>query len=205
MGLSRADLASRHELLDKLVAYHVLPNARADAKALRAAAGAAGAYGVSGDPHYLLRFTAPAAGAGAKGAAAAGGLAVRDARGNAAAVVSPDLDAGRSVVHAVDAVLHSGEYFPTLKDFAAFYGANFSSLAAAFEAAGRGSELASNAWGGTLFAPIEGGFAAGAALLPELGRLKGGAGGSGAGRVREVVEYAQVGPGGRGGAWGGMV
>jgi hypothetical protein len=58
-------------------------------------------YAVSGDPHYLLRFFRTPESAG-------GGLAVRDAQGRVARVVTADLDAGRSVVHAVSRVLLSG-------------------------------------------------------------------------------------------------
>lgn len=180
MGITLAELAARPDLADKLVAYHVVPRTRASSEA---PAGAA--FGISGDPHYLLRFK-PAGGGGTKG------LAVRDAQGNSAAVVAADIDAGASVVHAVDRVLLSGEYFPTLKAFAAFYGGNFSTLAAAFDAAGLAPLLTSNTWEGTLFAPIEGAFEAGAKLLPELGRVKAGAAPGGAPRVKAVIEYAQL-------------
>jgi len=98
MGLSLAELTNRTDLLDKLVAYHIVPRARASAARL-AGKSKEGSYAVSGDPHYLLRFSAdPKSGA----------VSVRDSQGNAARVLAADVDAGRSVVHGVDRVLMSG-------------------------------------------------------------------------------------------------
>ena len=95
-----------------------------------------------------------------------------------------------------------GEYFPTLKDFAAFYKGNFSTLSAAFAAAGEDDALDSNGWEGTLFAPLDSAFDAGAELLPELGRLRRQAAAEEEGtsqgdddterRLRVVLAYSQV-------------
>ena len=98
MGVTLAELAARPDLADKLAAYHVMPRVRAASGALRGGKGE-GSYGVSGDPHYLLRFEVDPKG---------GSLLVRDPQGYTARVVTADIDAGRSVVHAIDRVLLSG-------------------------------------------------------------------------------------------------
>lgn len=116
--MSLDELLQRPDLIDKLVAYHIAPRARAPMGALTAntaaaaaAAGtkqpagnssskAVGSYAVSGDPHYFLRFSADPK---------TGTPTVEDAQGNVARVVKGDLDAGASVVHGVDKVLYSGK------------------------------------------------------------------------------------------------
>ena len=159
MGLTWPELLARRGLVDRVAAYHTVPRARAAAAALSARRKSAprgrafATFAVSGDPHYLLRFTEGGGGNGT-GAASTAAPTVRDAQGFTAKVVGADVDAGNSVVHAIDRVLMSGEYFPTLAQFFKFYGvANFTALEAALRAGGDGA-LEAAKWGpGTLFAP----------------------------------------------------
>lgn len=90
------ELAKRTDLVDKLAAYHVAPNAKVAAAKLKGN-GTGVTYAVSGDPHYVLRFVTE----GNK-------TTVLDAQGNKAGVTDADVDAGASVVHGVDKVLLSG-------------------------------------------------------------------------------------------------
>ncbi|KAI8476162.1 MAG: hypothetical protein J3K34DRAFT_464270 [Monoraphidium minutum] len=176
MGITLDELAAqRPNLVDKLVAYHIAPRVKASSRDLAASAKrSGGAYAVSGDPHYLLRF----------GVDAKGGLLVRDAQGRAARVARADVDAGASVVHALDRVLLSGEYFPDLKAFAAFYAGNFSSLARALNASGLGGALTAKRWNGTLFAPVDAAFAASKGLLaPGSARAQ---------KLKPVLQYHQL-------------
>ncbi|KAI8467505.1 MAG: hypothetical protein J3K34DRAFT_430239 [Monoraphidium minutum] len=176
MGLTLDGLLARPALADQIIAYHIAPLTRARASALKggranvsaAAAGAFSSYAVSGDPHYLLRFSKDAK---------TGGVVVTDAQGRAARVVDEDADAGRSVLHGVDRVLMSGEYFPTLQAFAAFYAKNFSALATALNT----SAAAGGRFSGTLFAPVDAAFAAAGKALPK-----------GEPQLKGVLRYAQL-------------
>ncbi|KAI8472236.1 MAG: putative methyltransferase-domain-containing protein [Monoraphidium minutum] len=209
MGLSEAELLGRFDLVDKLAAYHTIPRARAPLASLRGARASAGAgvhnasagaecgsgermsaFALSGDHNYVLRFVTV-------GGGDSGAVAVRDAQGRRANLVEPDADAGASVVHGVDAVLLSGEYFHDLEAFARFYRlADFSQLSKALQAPGAGG-AASLKWGGTLFAPV--GAALAAAALPVLGVATAGgrggaakAGADGARALRDVLLYWQL-------------
>ncbi|GBF94109.1 hypothetical protein Rsub_07096 [Raphidocelis subcapitata] len=159
MAITLPELAKRTDLVDKLAAYHIAPRAKVAAAKLKGN-GTGFTYAVSADPHYVLRFITEK-----------NKTTVLDAQGNTANVLHADVDAGSSIVHGVDRVLLSGEFFLTLADFAKFYVGNYSSLSDLVKAAGFGDAVKSTTWNGTLFAPIDTAVDAVAAVSPELGRL----------------------------------
>ncbi|GBF94108.1 hypothetical protein Rsub_07095 [Raphidocelis subcapitata] len=159
LDLTLDALIQRTDLVDKLAAYHVAPRARLGTADLRSN----GSYAVSGDPHYVLRF----------GAGADGRPTVTDAQGFVANVTAGDMDAGLSIVHGVDRVLLSGEYFPTIRDYVNYYLPKFMNLAFILDASALDDAVANNtAWEGTLFAPVDGAaMTAAEAAVPQLARV----------------------------------
>ncbi|KAF8055744.1 small nuclear ribonucleoprotein G [Scenedesmus sp. PABB004] len=176
MGIGLGLLARDEPLADAIAAYHMLigatldsdtifavaarRRAKAGANATRRAAAAAAGPAAPLDRVTLTQRVYTAAtpfyvtfGRGANA------TYVRDMQGNVAKVTGV-LRAGRHIVHIIDRVLYSGEYFNTLGDLVAAYPSGLGSLGAALRDAGMGGLLTAKPFNDTLLAPNSKAFAA---------------------------------------------
>eukprot|EP00877_Chromochloris_zofingiensis_P008423 jgi/Chrzof1/3834/Cz13g10150.t1 len=108
LGLTVAQLAGYPALLKAIARYHIILGAKlSSAKQLKVGR----TNGITADPIWNLTLIK----------APNGNVSIRDTQGNIAKVTKVDIDAGKSVIHNVDAVLLSGDVFINAHEVLKFF------------------------------------------------------------------------------------
>eukprot|EP00877_Chromochloris_zofingiensis_P008425 jgi/Chrzof1/3836/Cz13g10170.t1 len=108
LGLTAPQLAGYPALLKAIARYHIILGAKlSSAKQLKVGR----SNGITADPMWNLTIIK----------AANGSVTVKDVQGNVGRVTKADIDAGKSVIHIVDAVLLSGDVFINAHDAMSFF------------------------------------------------------------------------------------
>ena len=97
MGMTTSSLAARPQLAHDILTYHLLPHIKLATTDVKKAFSVA----ATSDADYTVQVLR----------GKDGKVVLKDTQGNVANVVQPDVDAGFSIVHGIDRVLQSGEFF----------------------------------------------------------------------------------------------